>query len=176
MLFKKHVYTLAVGLVFFVMAGCGQPKVTGLKQFDAPNSSFVLNGETVVLKDGLSQVPAAPGSASMVTTQYIGNVTYGDLTSDGKEDAAYFVMQDGGGSGQFYYVLAAINKQGGYTVTNAFPVGDRITPQSLRISSNELHVNFVGREKNAPMTAPPSRPSVLLLKVSSEGVLEGLMK
>lgn len=176
MLLKKYVYTLAAGLVFFAMTGCGQPKTTGVKQFDALNSSFVLNGQTVVLKDGLSKVPAAPGSASMVTTQYIGNVTYGDLTSDDKEDAAYFIMQDGGGSGQFYYVLAAINKQEGYTVTNAILVGDRITVQSLRISSNTLHVNFLGRDKNAPMTAPPSRPFVLLLKVSSEGVLEGLMK
>lgn len=176
MLLKKYLNALAAGLVFFAMAGCGQPKATGVKQFDALNSSFVINGQKVVLKDGLSKVPAAPGSASMVTTQYIGNVVYGDLTSDGKEDAAYFVMQDGGGSGQFYYVLAAINKQEGYTVTNAFLVGDRITGQSLRITSNELHVNFVGRDKNAPMTAPPSRPYVLLLKVSAEGVLEGLMK
>ena len=39
-----------------------------------------------------------------------------------------------------------------------------------------LQVNFLGRGRDEPMTAPPSRESALLLKVTPGGVLEGLMK
>jgi hypothetical protein len=144
--------------------------------FDAKNSSFSLEGKTVVLKNGLSSVPAAPGSASSITTRYLGKMVHGDLTRDGKEDVAYFVTRDGPGSGRFYYVVAAINGKNGYKTTNAFLVGDRINPQSLHINSNELQANFVGRGKGEPMSTPPSRQSVLLLKVTPGGVLEGLMK
>ena len=157
-----------------------KPAATGPAEsaevFDARNSRFSLDGQTVALKDGLSQVPAAPGSASLVTTRYLGKTARGDLTGDGRKDLAFLVTRDGGGSGQFYYVVAAINGANGYRTTNAFLIGDRIDPQSLRIGSNELQVNFMGRERDEPMTATPSRASVLLLKVTPNGVLEGLMK
>jgi hypothetical protein len=155
----------------------GEPELTsGEAAFDARNSSFSLDGKTVVLKNGLSIVAAAPGSASSVTTRFLGKTAHGDLTRDDREDVAFFVTRDGPGSGRFYYVVAAINRKTGYKTTNAFLVGDRIVPQSLRINSNELQVNFVGRGKGEAMTAPPSRQSVLLLKVTPRGVLEGLMK
>lgn len=144
--------------------------------FDGMNSRFSLDGQTVVLRNGLSQVPAAPGSASLITTRYLGKVARGDLTGDGREDVAYFVTREGGGTGRFTYVLVAIAGANGYRTTNAFPVGDRIDPQSLRINARELHVNFAGRARGEPMTASPSRDSVLLLKVTPNGVLEGLMK
>ena len=144
--------------------------------FDAMNSRFSLDGQTVVLRDGLAQVAAAPGSASSVTTRYLGKAARGDLTGDGREDVAYFVTREGGGSGRFTYVVAAIAGAGGYKTTNAFLVGDRIEPQSLRINARELQVNFLGRGRDEPMTAPPSRESALLLKVTPGGVLEGLMK
>jgi hypothetical protein len=40
-------------------------------------------------------------------------------------------------------VVAAIRGANGYKTTNAFLVGDRIEPQSLRIASNELQVTFL---------------------------------
>lgn len=144
--------------------------------FDPKNSSFVIDGRRVVLTNGLSQVAAAPGSASMITTRYFGKEVRGDLTKDGRDDLAYIITRDGGGSGQFYYVVVAINNPAGYKTTNAFLIGDRIEPQSLRITSDRLEVNFLGRERSEPMTSAPSRPSVLLLKVTPQGVLEGLMK
>jgi len=143
---------------------------------DAKNSSFSLDGKTVVLKNGISTVAAAPGSASSITTRYLGKMAHGDLTRDGEGDIAYFVTRDGPGSGRFYYVVAAINGKNGYRTTNAFLMGDRIDPQSLRINSNELQADFLGRGTGEPMTAPPTRPSVLLLKVTPSGVLEGAMK
>ena len=157
--------------------GRDEPTVAGsAAAFDGQNSRFSIEGQTVVLRNGLSKVPAAPGSASSITTRYLGKVARGDLTGDGREDVAYFVTREGGGSGRFTYVVVAIAGPNGYKTTNAFPVGDRIDPQSLRINARELEVNYVGRARDEPMTAPPSRESVLLLKVTPGGALEGLMR
>lgn len=159
-------------------AGAGRetPDAGAETAFDPRNARFTIDGRQVVLTDGLSQTAAAPGSASLVTTRYLGKDAHGDLDGDGRDDVAYFVTRDGAGSGRFTYVVAALNRATGYRTTNAFPVGDRIEPQSLRIASDRLEVNFLGRDKAAPMTEPPSRPSVLLLKVTPDGVLEGLMR
>ena len=113
----------------------------------------------------------------MTTTRYLGGEAQGDLNGDGLEDLAFWISQDPGGSGTFYYVVVALKHPAGYTTTNAFLVGDRIVPEGIQIRADarELHVNFVGRTRDEPMTAPPSEPSVLLLKVTPSGVLEGLM-
>lgn len=146
--------------------------------FDAKNSTFTLDGQAVTLKDGLSSIPSAPGSASSTTTRYIGHEGRGDLNNDGQEDVAFMVTQDGGGSGLFYYAVAAIKTADGYKTTNGFLIGDRIAPQSIVIpqNSNEFQVNFADRKQGEPMSAEPSVGSVLLLKVTPQGVLEGLMK
>ena len=154
-----------------------EPKVAeSAAAFDAMNSRFSLDGQAVTLRNGVSQMPAAPGSASSITTRYLGKAARGDLTGDGREDVAYFVTREGAGSGRFTYVVAAIAGPNGYRTTNAFLVGDRIEPQSLRINARELQVNFAGRGRDEPMTAPPSRDMALLLKVTPAGVLEGLMR
>jgi len=126
----------------------------------------------------VSQVPAAPGSASMVTTRYFGNEAVGDLNGDGLADTAFLVSQDSGGSGLFYYVVVALKTPTGYKTTNAFLIGDRIAPQTTEInrSAHELYVNFAERKPGEPMTARPSQGATLALKVTPAGVLEGLMK
>ena len=158
-------------------AQADEPRVVpSAASFDLMNSRFSLDGQAVTLNNGVSQVPAAPGSASAITTRYLGKAAHGDLTGDGREDVAYFVTREGAGSGRFTYVVAAIAGPSGYRTTNAFLVGDRVEPQSLRIHARELQVNFAGRGRDEPMTAPPSRDTVLLLKVTPDGVLEGLMR
>lgn len=162
-------------------ASAGQasvPAPAGRAAFDARNATFTLDGQAVSLKDGLSNIPSAPGSASLTATRYIGHEARGDLNGDGQEDVAFMVTQDGGGSGLFYYAVAAIKTADGYKTTNGFLIGDRIAPQSIVIpqNSSELQVNFADRKPGEPMSAPPSVASVLLLKVTPQGVLEGLMK
>ena len=130
------------------------------------------------MANGVSEIPVAPGSASTVTTRYFGNEARGYLNGDGLEDVAFLITQDGGGSGLFYYVVVALKTQDGYKTTNAFLIGDRIAPQSTDIntSAKELDVNFAERKAGEPMTTQPSVGATLVLKVTPEGVLEGLMK
>jgi hypothetical protein len=152
-----------------------QPKVY---TFDPKNATYIIDGQPVTLINGVSEVPSAPGSATKTVTQYFGNEAYGDVDGDDDNDAAFLITQDSGGTGLFYYVVVALRTPTGYKLTNTFLVGDRIAPQSTEIKedSKELHVNFAERKKGEPMTAEPSVGATLLLKVTPEGVLEGLMK
>lgn len=146
--------------------------------FDPKNTTYIIEGQSVTLSNGVSQTESAPGSASKTITRYFGNEAYGDVDGDDDNDAAFLITQDSGGTGLFYYVVVALRTPAGYKLTNTFLVGDRIAPQSTEIKedSKELHVNFAERKKEEPMSAEPSVGAVLLLKVTPEGVLEGLMK
>lgn len=193
---NKNLILVGAVIAFFLLAGGGylflrsssvttppapqatQPDVSTTTVFDGRSASFTVDGQLVTLTNGVSQVPAAPGSASMETTRYFGNEAMGDLTGDGKNDIAFLVSRDTGGSGLFYYAVVAYATPSGYKTTNAFLIGDRIAPQSTYIPKNsqELQVNFAERKPGEPMTTPPSVGATLLLKVTPDGILEGLMK
>jgi len=145
--------------------------------FDAKNSTFTINGKPITLINGITEVPI-PNSSARVITRYFGNETKGNISGNGTEDVAFLVTQDTGGSGVFYYVVAALKTANGYKTTNAFLVGDRIAPQTTHIQSDtrELYVNYAGRKPNEPMTAQPSVGATLILKVTVDSVLKRLMK
>jgi hypothetical protein len=86
------------------------------------------------------------------------------------------VTRETGGTGIYYYVVAAIKTANGYKTTNAFLIGDRIAPQGTEIKATELHVLYADRKRGEPMSVQPSEGKILLLKVTDQGVLEGLMK
>lgn len=179
-------YRIIAIILAILMLGAGwylstRPKdtatTTNATSFDGKNATFIIESTEVTLTDGISEIETSESSADIVT-EYFGNTAEGDLTGDGKTDIAFLVTQNPGGSGFFYYVVVAIKTDTGYKTTNAFYVGDRIAPQSTEIHSDsrELHVNYADRRDDEPMTAIPSQGKVLLLKVTPDGILEGLMK
>ncbi len=112
------------------------------------------------------------------TYKYFGNEAKGDLDGDGTDDLAYLITKDNAGSGVFYYAIVALNTADGYKLTNPFFIGDRIAPQSTYIPKNsmEVQVNYADRKPGEPMTAKPTVGATKVLKVTSMGVLEGVMK
>ena len=83
------------------------------------------------------------------------------------EDAAFLITQDGGGSGTFFYIVAAIRTSDGYQGTNAVLLGDRIAPQPTEIRNGEIIVNYADRNPGEPMTARPSLGVSKYLRVES---------
>jgi hypothetical protein len=154
------------------------PIVQEPQPFDGKNATFTIDGKSVTLVNGVSAVPAAPGSASEITTRYFGNTALGDLNGDGLEDTAFLVTQDTGGTGLFYYAVVALKTTNGYQTTNALLIGDRIAPQSSYIPplSGTLQINYAERKPGEPMTAKPSVGATLFAKVTSAGVLEKVTK
>ncbi len=144
--------------------------------FDLKNAVFIIEGKSISLVDGTSEMLVVPGSVSKVVTRYFGNEAIGDLNGDNMTDVVFLVTQETGGSGIFYYAMVALNGVDGYSTTNAFLIGDRIAPQStyIPINSREIQINYAERQPGEPMTTPPSVGATLLLKVNENGVLEGL--
>lgn len=172
------VIVIGAGIFFFTGKVEKAPvaPVVSQKQtvFDPKNAAYEIEGKMFTLVNGVSEVEAAPDSASKITTRYFGNDAKGDLNGDGEADIAFLITQDGGGSGLFYYAVVALKTAGGYKTTNAFFIGDRIAPQSTEINTSalELYINYAERKPGEPMTTQPSVGVTKYLKVSNDKLLE----
>lgn len=121
------------------------------------NATYKINGSTITLKNGVSEVSAAPNSATKIITRYFGNEVKHDFDNDGREDVAFLITQETGGSGVFYYVVVALNTLSGYVGSEAVFLGDRIAPQSTHMGNNDIVVvNYAIRKPREPFTAQPS--------------------
>lgn len=136
------------------------------------NATYEIDGRNVALVNGVEQEEIAPDSASMLVTRYFGNEARGDLNGDGLEDVAFLLTEEGGGSGVFYYVVAAINTGDGYTGTSAVYLGDRIAPQTTEIRNGQIIVNYAERASNEAMTTAPSHGVSKYLKVQGKDLVE----
>ena len=136
------------------------------------DATYTLDGRAVALKNGLLEVEAAPGSASKTTTRVFGNDAAGDLNGDGQADVAFVLTQSTGGTGTFYYAVAALKTSTGYTGTNAVLLGDRIAPQTTRIVDGLIEVNYADRKPGEPMTAQPSVGVTKRLRVTDGKLVE----
>lgn len=192
---KKGIVLALVGLLALVAAGCttaaqastastdtGKPPIAeategiagGTEAAGYQNLTFEVEGIMVSLVNGISEVEAAPGSAIKIVTKYFGNEAFGDLNGDGKEDVAFLITQDGGGSGTFYYIVAALKTETGYQGTNAIFLGDRIAPQTTQIENGLIVVNYADRKPDEPITAQPSVGVSKRIKVLDGKLVEGL--
>jgi hypothetical protein len=104
-----------------------------------------------------------------------------DLDGDGNDDVAFIVTQETGGSGVFYYAVAALNTENGYVGTDGYLLGDRIAPQSTTVSPNPRHknvvvFNYADREVGEPMTTQPSVGQSVYLKVDIDSMRWGIVE
>ncbi len=133
---------------------------------DAKNATYMIDGVPVTLVNGVSVVPAAPGSASTVTTRYFGNEVVHDLNGDGRPDTAFILTQDSGGSGTFYYAVAALNTANGYVGSQGYLLGDRIAPQATTMGTGTTIIfNYADRKPTDSFATPPSVGKSVWLKL-----------
>jgi hypothetical protein len=168
---QKAIILLAVGLV--IVGGLGflvyQSK-TGKSAIQKPaidpkNYTYTIDGQTVTLVNGKATQKATSDSATQIVTWYVGNEAVGDFNGDGVADVAIILAQNTGGSGTFYYAIAILSKNSGYTETNAVFFGDRITSQPTQYTDGEIVVNYLDRKIDDPMVAFPTVESSMHLKV-----------
>ena len=172
---------LFIGIIVLIIIAAGgyvilnfrASKVQEVTVADYKNISYLVEGRLVQLKNGIAETEAAPGSASKITTRYFGNELETDLDGDGLKDITFILTQDSGGSGTFFYAVAARNTGAGYVGSNGYLLGDRIAPQSTDLSSDpkQKHVvvfNYADRGAGEPMTMPPSVGKSVYLKLNPE--------
>ncbi|MFA6536052.1 MAG: hypothetical protein WC250_03750 [Candidatus Paceibacterota bacterium] len=139
------------------------------------NATYEIGNQKVTLVNGVAETESAPESATKTTTRYFGNEIRHDLNDDGQEDVAFLLTQETGGSGTFYYFVAALNTPNGYIGSQGFLLGDRIAPQSTVLEEgitavgtarkNVIIVNYAIRKPDEPFTTSPSVGKSVWLKL-----------
>ena len=134
------------------------------KSPDASNATFIIEGDSVTLRDGANL-------DNDLETKILPLKASGDLNSDGKLDTAALLAQTAGGTGTFIYVGAYVSGPVSYKGTNAVFIGDRISPQSVSMSSSLITVKYLDRKEGESFA---DEPTVLVSKtfVYREGKLE----
>lgn len=121
---------------------------------DYKSAEYMIEGQRVTLGD---------------STKYFGNELMTDLDGDGVDDVVFIITQENGGSGTFYYVVAALNTPRGYVGSEAILLGDRIAPQTIEKGTGKIIVvNYADRATGEPFTTPPSVGKSLRLIFDSQ--------
>ena len=156
-------------LVLATLHGCAKSGDVESQGNSSPlDTSYLIGDQVVTLVDGHAQVPAAPGSSTTITTGVWGTPEIADLNGDGREDAALVLIHDSGGSGTFYYVVAAIRDDDGYRGTPGVFLGDRIEPRGIAVVDNRITVEFLERAPGDAFAASPSVPAEQLAIYDAE--------
>lgn len=145
---------------------------------DYKNAEYIIEGQRVQLNDGIAETEAAPDSEAKIVTRIFGNEVVTDLNDDGREDIVFLLTQETGGTGTFFYVVAALNTEEGYRGSEALFLGDRIAPQTTELSQNPDHkhvivVNYADRNPGEPMTTRPSLGKSIWIKLDPEALQFG---
>lgn len=135
------------------------PQTDGYK-----NTSYLIEGDDIMLKNGSAETPSAPGSPSMNLTDYFGNEVTTDLNADGKQDVVFLLTHQTGGTGVFYYIVAALKTDSGYKGSQAFFIGDRIAPQTTEVKEGVIIVNYADRKVGATFAEIPTEAKSLQLQ------------
>jgi hypothetical protein len=140
--------------------------------FDPLNFTYDIEGEKINLVGGNSVSDIVPGSAEKLETTTFEKPAIGDLNRDGKNDSAILLVQDSGGTGLFYYLVAIMNDAGVIKNTNSIFIGDRIDPVSVSIKDGVVELNYIDRNKEDPMTAEPTVKIKKLFEVNGVNLVE----
>lgn len=173
-------YKIFLGIVFIAILAAGTQlflvsrKKASMQAFakDYKNATYEIDGSLVALVNGKAETGSAFGSASKVVIQYFGNEGVGDLNGDGTSDVVFLLTQSGGGTGTFYYAVAALKTAEGYKGTNAILLGDRIAPQTTELHDREIVINYAERKPGDSMTISPSIGVSKYLKIENEKLME----
>lgn len=184
---KWIVRFFVAGILSALLAGCSGSTVpvvvtittaTPLPNVEKPSITnykdavYQVEGTPITLINGVSEMETAPDSVSKTITRYFGNDAFGDLNGDGKEDVAFLLMQNSGGSGTLFYAVVALRTETGYMGTNAVLLGDRIAPQSTTIEDGMVITNYADRKPGESFTTRPSVGITKYLKIMDGKLIE----
>ncbi len=163
--FKTVLVLGALLIVGYLVMDSGDTAQQPITALDYKSIEYVIEGQRVRLADG---------------TRYFGNELKTDLNGDGREDVVFLVTQEPGGTGTFFYAVAALNTENGYVGSDGYFLGDRVAPQTTEVSQSPKHknvivVNYAERAANEPMTAEPSVAKSVYLKLDQASMKWGVV-
>lgn len=170
-------------LLLIVIVGCvpsvaklvnnpGSQDVITKQTVGYKNIMYLIEKTPITLINGNAEMDSAPGSASKIITRYFGMDTFGDLNGDGKDDVAFLLTQQAGGSGTFFYVAVALQNAGEFQGTDTVFLGDRIEPQKLVVNHEILSVTYLDRKTEEPFSAKPSVEKIMNFRMEGGNLVE----
>jgi hypothetical protein len=171
---------IGVVIYFYTQSSQAPEQIEKVAVADYKNIAYTIEGQQIKLSDGIAETEAVPGSTSKVITRYFGNELKTDLNGDGRDDVVFLLTQQRGGSGTFFYAVAALNMDNGYVGSDGYLLGDRIAPQSMNVSQNPkqkyvIVVNYADRASGEPMTASPGVGKSAYLKLDTTTMQWGIV-
>jgi hypothetical protein len=173
----KFRFFIASLLLFGLNLSCAQPGNSPLPQgvppADTPaNGVYFIENDPVQLENGLAEMEAAPGSASIIRIVLLGEALYSYLNDDTEKDAVIFLTYQGGGSGTFFYLAVALHENGGFKGKNSIWLGDRIGLPIARVQNGLITVKYLDRSYDEPMATAPSLEQTRYFIVDDSGLQE----
>jgi len=135
---------------------------------DPLNHSYLIEKEKVTLRGGHAR-EKIPGTTAVIITEIIRRPVHADITGNGIKEAVSIVMQHTGGSGTFYYLVAAVSDQ----LVESYFLGDRINIVSVKIVKDVITVQYLDRASSQPMAARPSIKTSLDLRLLDNRLVPG---
>jgi|SRR6185312_3550684 len=123
---------------------------------DPSDATFQFADGPVTLKDGSATTNLTPNGEITEETDLSDSIAYGDLNGDGKNDAAFLLVQTTPGTGVFFNVAAYVSGLVNYSGSNAIFLGDRIIPKSISIAKGIITVTYLDRTASEAMTDDPT--------------------
>jgi heat shock protein HslJ len=164
---KARMVVLGAAACVAACVDSGVEREASAEAAEHKNIEYTIAGRTIRLIDGVNEAPAAPGSAAKIVTRYFGNEARGDLNADGREDVAFLLTQETGGSGTFFYAVAAVASERGLRGSEAVLLGDRIAPQTTQIANGAIVVSYAGRGPGDSLASMPSVAKSISLKLDA---------
>lgn len=164
------VFIIIIGGVFFYAKS---EKATNKSEnnvvvSDPRNTSYSIDGEIFTLTNGTVEKEIVPDSATKNVVTIYGDPVFGDIDGDGDEDAVVVLINNPGGSGEFYYAALAVNVDGTYIGTDTMFLGDRIIPESFYIENNRGVVNYLARNFEDSFVVEPSVEKTVHMQYDKE--------
>jgi heat shock protein HslJ len=162
---KQLLLILTAALAMVLVAGClkvSEPEMEfrnetrAAAKSDPRNTSYIIENTPVTLINGAAEIPIARDSSSKAMTRIWDPPTMVDLNNDGADDAVLILIHSTGGSGTFYYLVAAIASGEDYAGTTGLLLGDRIDPQSIEVGDGKVSVRYLIRKSDESFADKPS--------------------
>lgn len=147
------VHNLLIALLMAIFATAAAGSALAQSESLPPISTEMLRNATysgiydapITLTDGRYEgEPFVADGASRPIVEYIdGAEVYGDLDGDGVDDAVVFLVENSGGTGNFVYVAAQLNRDGQPLDAGAVWIEDRIQVKSATIEDGQVALGLI---------------------------------
>jgi len=156
------------GIAAIAAVVAAPPRPRGIDWRSLSNATYPVSirPSGATLRDGVFDVPAAPGSASRIIVRLADVAAFGDLDGSGDADAAVVLVSTGGGSGTFVEIAAVRNDRGQAQPIASALLGDRVLVREVRIDARSIFVRMRARGATDPL-------SLRTREISRRYVLEG---